>query len=128
MEDLFFIIFIFLFFLFGLSLALIICFHSEISRWIDARTDLIRQKRGEEPMTCDEAKLKIKTNAVYKHYKGAYYEILDIAEHSETHEPMVVYQNIDNRNLTWVRPASMWFDEVKPGVKRFSIKFQVKRK
>ena len=61
-------------------------------------------------------------------YKGNLYEVLAIAQHSETNEPMVIYQDIEKRGSIWARPASMWFDEVKPGVKRFSIKFQVKRK
>lgn len=31
---------------------------------------------------------------VYKHYKGKYYRILSIADHTETREKMVVYEQL----------------------------------
>ena len=70
-------------------------------------------------MTYDEAKVKILPYAVYKHYKGNYYEVLSVAKHAETNEPIVIYKDIKYHAIIWARPASMWFDEVKPGVKRF---------
>lgn len=44
----------------------------------------------------------------YKHFKGKEYTVLGIASHSETLEPMVVYQALYGDNKLWVRPASMW--------------------
>lgn len=44
----------------------------------------------------------------YRHFKGNEYELIDIALHSETMEPMVVYRALYGENGLWVRPASMW--------------------
>lgn len=47
----------------------------------------------------------------YQHYKGGLYEIITLAEHSETKEPMVVYKSI-LFGTVYVRPLSMWFDKI----------------
>ncbi len=44
----------------------------------------------------------------YKHFKGNEYRVLGVAKHSETLEPMVVYQALYGEKGLWVRPASMW--------------------
>ena len=44
----------------------------------------------------------------YKHFKGNEYLVIGIAKHSETLEPMVVYQALYGEKDIWVRPASMW--------------------
>ena len=44
----------------------------------------------------------------YRHFKGKEYRVLGIASHSETLEPMVVYQALYGEGGLWVRPASMW--------------------
>jgi len=59
----------------------------------------------------------------YRHYKGNEYEVLYVAKHSETLEPMVVYRALYGDFGVWVRPASMWNETViKDGVeyKRFT--------
>lgn len=48
----------------------------------------------------------------YRHYKGNYYEVLGVASHSETLEPMVVYQALYGEQGIWVRPAHMWSEQV----------------
>lgn len=48
----------------------------------------------------------------YKHYKGLYYEVLDLARHSETEELMVVYKALYGDEGTWVRPYDMFVGEV----------------
>lgn len=48
----------------------------------------------------------------YRHFKGGEYELLDIARHSETLEPMVVYRALYGDGGVWVRPASMWNETV----------------
>ena len=48
----------------------------------------------------------------YKHYKGGLYKVLCMAKHSETLEDMVVYQALYGEGEIWVRPASMWSEEV----------------
>ena len=49
---------------------------------------------------------------VYKHFKGNKYRVIGIANHSETLEPMVVYQALYGEKVLWVRPASMWNETV----------------
>lgn len=44
----------------------------------------------------------------YRHFKGNEYRLLYVAKHSETLEPMVVYQALYGEMGIWVRPASMW--------------------
>lgn len=48
----------------------------------------------------------------YKHFKGGVYLVTNIAVHSETGEPMVVYKNVDNPDLVWCRPLNMFMSEV----------------
>ncbi len=48
----------------------------------------------------------------YQHYKGPYYEVLDIARHSETEEEMVVYRTLYGDFSLWVRPLDMFTQEV----------------
>lgn len=44
----------------------------------------------------------------YRHFKGNMYELIGIAKHSETMEPMVVYRALYGEHGLWVRPAAMW--------------------
>lgn len=53
----------------------------------------------------------------YRHYKGNMYEVIGLARHSETLESMVVYRALYGENEIWVRPASMWNEEVNVGGK-----------
>jgi len=58
----------------------------------------------------------------YRHFKGNEYVVLYIATHSETLEHMVVYQAMYGEYGIWVRPASMWNENVEYNgrvVKRF---------
>ena len=48
----------------------------------------------------------------YRHFKGNEYEVLYVARHSETEEPMVVYRALYGDCGIWVRPAYMWNEEV----------------
>jgi hypothetical protein len=48
----------------------------------------------------------------YRHYKGGDYEVLGVARHSETHEPLVVYRPLYNSTGWWVRPHAMFFEQV----------------
>ncbi len=48
----------------------------------------------------------------YRHFKGKEYELLAIASHSETLEPMVVYRALYGKHGLWVRPAAMWTEIV----------------
>ena len=48
----------------------------------------------------------------YRHFKGKEYEVIGLARHSETMEWMVVYRALYGEGGLWVRPASMWTEQV----------------
>ena len=48
----------------------------------------------------------------YRHFKGKEYEVIGIAAHSETLEPMVVYRALYGDGGLWVRPAAMWDERI----------------
>ena len=48
----------------------------------------------------------------YRHYKGGEYEVIGVARHSETLEPLVVYRPLYNATGLWVRPFSMFVGTV----------------
>lgn len=48
----------------------------------------------------------------YRHFKGGEYEVIGIATHSETHEPMVVYRPLYDDTGMWVRPLAMFLETV----------------
>lgn len=45
----------------------------------------------------------------YRHYKGGEYQVLGVARHSETLEPLVVYRPLYGAGDLWVRPHAMFF-------------------
>ena len=49
---------------------------------------------------------------LWRHFKGGEYELLEVAKHSETTEPMVVYRALYGEGGVWVRPAAMWLEQV----------------
>lgn len=49
---------------------------------------------------------------IYRHYKGQRYRVLGTAQHSETMEPLVVYQALYGNFGLWVRPAAMFCETV----------------
>lgn len=51
----------------------------------------------------------------YRHFKGMEYELIGVATHSETLEPMVIYRALYGEGGLWVRPASMWTQHVDRG-------------
>jgi len=48
----------------------------------------------------------------YRHYKGNAYEVIGMARHSETRELMVVYRPLYGEGDMWVRPATMFAENV----------------
>ena len=69
-------------------------------------------------MTYEEAVKEIQPGR-YRHYKGNEYEVISIARHSETTEPMVVYRALYGDRGTWVRPADMWNETIERDGKTF---------
>ena len=55
----------------------------------------------------------------YRHFKGNEYEVIFIAKHSETLEEMVVYRALYGDGGVWVRPASMWNEEIERDGRKF---------
>ena len=55
----------------------------------------------------------------YRHFKGKEYEVIGFAKHSESLEEMVVYRALYGEGGLWVRPASMWDEEVEKDGKRY---------
>ena len=49
---------------------------------------------------------------IYEHYKGRRYELIGIAKHSETLEDVVVYRALYGDGQMWVRPFSMFIEDV----------------
>ena len=70
-------------------------------------------------MTFEEAVREIPAGK-YRHYKGNEYEVLYIARHSETLEPMVIYRALYGEGGIWARPAAMWNETVAGGMRRFT--------
>ena len=55
---------------------------------------------------------KIKIKGIYKHFKGDYYLVEDIAYDSETKEKYVVYRRLYGDGSLWIRPLDMFLSEV----------------
>ena len=55
---------------------------------------------------------RLKINGVYRHFKGDYYLLIDVAIHSETKEKYVVYRGLYGNNELYIRPFDMFFSEV----------------
>jgi len=49
---------------------------------------------------------------LYRHYKGNDYRVVGLARHSETLEPLVVYQALYGERGLWVRPAAMFVETI----------------
>ncbi len=51
-------------------------------------------------------------NGIYRHYKGNLYEVVGVAQHSETDEKLVVYKTLYGDFGLWVRPLAMFLETV----------------
>ena len=63
----------------------------------------------------------------YCHFKGNTYEVIGIARHSETEEPMVVYRALYGEGGLWVRPADMWNETVERDGKTYKRFYHLDR-
>ena len=58
---------------------------------------------------------QVKIGRVYRHFKGNYYFVENVAYDSESKERMVVYKPLYNREdgrYIWVRPEKMFLEEI----------------
>ena len=51
-------------------------------------------------------------HGIYRHFKGDYYLVEDIAFDSETKAEVVVYRRLYGDGTLWVRPKEMFLSEV----------------
>ena len=63
----------------------------------------------------------------YRHFKGNAYEVVGIARHNETEEPMVVYRALYGEGGLWVRPAEMWNETVERDGKTYHRFYRLDR-
>lgn len=55
---------------------------------------------------------EIKIHGIYRHFKGNYYLVEELAKDSETEETIVVYRKLYGDGSLWARPLSMFLSEV----------------
>ncbi len=58
--------------------------------------------------------MNIQIGKVYRHFKGNYYYVENIARNSETQEDYVVYKPLYPREdaSLWIRPLSMFLEKI----------------
>lgn len=49
---------------------------------------------------------------IYQHYKGHFYEVIELATHTESLDPLVVYRSLYGDYTFWARPLSMFLESV----------------
>lgn len=65
-----------------------------------------------EPPPLSPLAKTIVVGALYEHYKDLLYKVLYVARHSETLEELVVYQQQYGTKDVWVRPLTMFLENV----------------
>ena len=55
---------------------------------------------------------EVKIKGIYKHFKGDYYLVEDIAIDSETNRPLVIYRALYGKNTLYVRDLEMFMSVV----------------
>ena len=60
----------------------------------------------------EELRLKKMKGRVVTHFKGKDYLVLDVAEHTETGQTLVIYKALYGENKVYARPIKMFLSEV----------------
>ncbi len=56
--------------------------------------------------------MEVKIKGIYKHFKGDYYLVEDIAIDSETDERLVIYRSLYGDSNLYARPYNMFISKV----------------
>ena len=56
--------------------------------------------------------MEVKVKGIYKHFKGDYYLVEEIAYNTETDEKMVIYRSLYGEGKVWARPYEMFLERV----------------
>jgi len=56
--------------------------------------------------------MEVKMNGIYKHFKGDYYIVEDIAIDSETNQKLVIYRALYGNNTLYARDYDMFISKV----------------
>lgn len=49
---------------------------------------------------------------IYRHFKGQYYQVIDVAQHCDTEEWVVIYRALYGQRGLWVRPLRNFVEYV----------------
>lgn len=55
---------------------------------------------------------ELRIKGIYKHFKGDYYLVEDVARDSETKQEVVMYRRLYGDGSLWIRPKEMFLSEV----------------
>lgn len=55
---------------------------------------------------------ELKLKRVYRHFKGDYYLLEDVARHSEDNSEYVIYRKLYGDGSLWIRPKAMFLEPV----------------
>ena len=56
--------------------------------------------------------MELRKKGIYKHFKGDYYIVEDVATHSETGEQYVIYRQLYGEGKLYIRPYEMFLSKV----------------
>ena len=68
--------------------------------------------------------MEVLVGRIYKHFKGDYYLVEDIAINSETEEKMVIYRQLYGDGTLYVRPYDMFLEKVNKNGQEYRFQLQ----
>lgn len=68
--------------------------------------------------------MEVKVKGIYKHFKGNFYIVEDIAYDSETLNKVVVYRALYDDNKLYVRDYDMFIEEVNRNNQKYRFELQ----